>query len=256
MLVLFETPAGFVLFKVLDEGKFSKVDVIDHFGDFAKKIRRVFDDGVSGGVDGDGVRLGDTMSIGRAQVSRPGLRRLHKTERAKRTALALDKDEDDDVTSNDVFFHVYTKDRDGVTFIDSRSARCHAELVMRREEHIQATPDQPIDEDQLYYDAAGDCPKGLIYGLGSHARRNRRYVGLGSSMFREPMVRCLEFNAIISKLAQFEAFVQSQLGNAHGLWREHLSGTAAAVATISTTSRASPAGWDGFGSFTGAATRR
>jgi len=28
MLVLFETPAGFALFKVLDEGKLSKVEVI------------------------------------------------------------------------------------------------------------------------------------------------------------------------------------------------------------------------------------
>jgi len=32
MLVLFETPAGFALFKVLDEGKLSKVEVcILHF---------------------------------------------------------------------------------------------------------------------------------------------------------------------------------------------------------------------------------
>jgi len=29
MLVLFETPAGFVLFKVLDEGKLDKVEVSD-----------------------------------------------------------------------------------------------------------------------------------------------------------------------------------------------------------------------------------
>lgn len=28
MLLLFETPAGFALFKVLDEGKLSKVEVI------------------------------------------------------------------------------------------------------------------------------------------------------------------------------------------------------------------------------------
>lgn len=28
MLVLFETPAGFALFKVLDEGKLSKVEVL------------------------------------------------------------------------------------------------------------------------------------------------------------------------------------------------------------------------------------
>lgn len=31
MLVLFETPAGFALFKVLDEGKLSKVEVICFF---------------------------------------------------------------------------------------------------------------------------------------------------------------------------------------------------------------------------------
>ena len=31
MLLLFETPAGFALFKVLDEGKLSKVEVINDF---------------------------------------------------------------------------------------------------------------------------------------------------------------------------------------------------------------------------------
>ncbi|KAK9093314.1 hypothetical protein Syun_028225 [Stephania yunnanensis] len=31
-----------------------------------------------------------------------------------------------------------------------------AELVRRHEEHTQATPDRPIDEKQLYYDAAGE----------------------------------------------------------------------------------------------------
>ncbi|KAK9157619.1 hypothetical protein Scep_004193 [Stephania cephalantha] len=39
--------------------------------------------------------------------------------------LALDRDEDDEVTPNDVFLHVHTKDHDGVTFIDNRSARFH-----------------------------------------------------------------------------------------------------------------------------------
>ncbi|KAK9098705.1 hypothetical protein Syun_025750 [Stephania yunnanensis] len=62
----------------------------------------------------------------------------------------LDKDEDDEVTPNDVFFHVHTKDHDGVTFIDSRSARFHAELVRRRDKHTQATPNQLIDAEQLY----------------------------------------------------------------------------------------------------------
>lgn len=32
MLVLFETPAGFALFKVLDEGKLSKVEVMRFLG--------------------------------------------------------------------------------------------------------------------------------------------------------------------------------------------------------------------------------
>lgn len=31
MLVLFETPAGFALFKVLDEGKLSNVEVVIYF---------------------------------------------------------------------------------------------------------------------------------------------------------------------------------------------------------------------------------
>ncbi|KAK9101130.1 hypothetical protein Scep_024560 [Stephania cephalantha] len=101
--------------------------------------------------------------------------------------LALDKDEDDEVTPNDVFLHVHTKDHDGVTFIDSRSRV--AKLVRRREEHTQATPDQPIDEEQLYYDAAGVCPKGRVYGLGSLARKTRRYADPGASTSPEPMVR-------------------------------------------------------------------
>ncbi|KAK9162743.1 hypothetical protein Syun_003645 [Stephania yunnanensis] len=48
---------------------------------------------------------------------------------------ALDRDEDDEITPNDVFFHVHTKDRDGVTFIYNRSTRFHPELVRRHKEH-------------------------------------------------------------------------------------------------------------------------
>ncbi|KAK9088684.1 hypothetical protein Scep_027766 [Stephania cephalantha] len=114
---------------------------------------------------------------------------------------ALDKDEDDDVTPNDVFLHVHTKDHDGATFIDSRSAWFHAELVRRREEHTHATPDQPIDEKQLYYDATGECSKGRVYGLGSLAKRKRRYEDLGASMSREPMMRHSELDAVVQRLA-------------------------------------------------------
>ncbi|KAK9132412.1 hypothetical protein Scep_011940 [Stephania cephalantha] len=126
--------------------------------------------------------------------------------------LALDKAEDDEVTPNDVFLHVHTKDHDGVTFIDNRSAQFHAKLVRRREEHTQATPYHLIDKEQLYYDAAGVCPIGRVYGFGLLARKTRRYADPSSSTSQEPMVRRSEFDAVVQRLAQFEAFVQSQLG--------------------------------------------
>ncbi|KAK9121616.1 hypothetical protein Syun_019233 [Stephania yunnanensis] len=53
-----------------------------------------------------------------------------------------------------------------------------AEIMRRHEEHTQATPDQPIDEKQLYYDAAEECSKGRVYGLGSLAKMTRRYEDL------------------------------------------------------------------------------
>ncbi|KAK9160621.1 hypothetical protein Syun_006962 [Stephania yunnanensis] len=95
--------------------------------------------------------------------------------------LALDKDEDDEVTPNDVFLHVHMNYHNRVQFIDSRSAQFHVSEA--REEHTQATPNQPIDEEQLYYDAVGVYPKGRIYGLGSLARKIRRYANPGASIF-------------------------------------------------------------------------
>ncbi|KAK9093086.1 hypothetical protein Syun_027997 [Stephania yunnanensis] len=88
--------------------------------------------------------------------------------------LALDKDEDDEVTPNDVFLYVHTKDHDGVTFIDNRSTQFYAKLVRRREEHTHATLDQSIAKKHLYYDAV--YPNGCVYGLRSLARKNRRYA--------------------------------------------------------------------------------
>ncbi|KAK9148990.1 hypothetical protein Scep_007747 [Stephania cephalantha] len=58
----------------------------------------------------------------------------------------------------------------------------------------------------------GDCPKERVYGLGSHGRRKRRYGDPDVTTSREPMVRRSEFDAVIQKLAQFEAFVHNQLG--------------------------------------------
>ncbi|KAK9148667.1 hypothetical protein Scep_007424 [Stephania cephalantha] len=87
-----------------------------------------------------------------------------------------------------------------------------SKLVRKREEHTHATPDQPTDEEQLYCDAARDCLKEHVYGLGSLAKRKRRYADPGASMSREPMVRRSEFDAVVQRLVQFEAFMQSQLG--------------------------------------------
>ncbi|KAK9121278.1 hypothetical protein Syun_018895 [Stephania yunnanensis] len=113
---------------------------------------------------------------------------------------ALNRDEDDEVTPNDVSLHVHTKDLDG------------AELMRRREEHTRATLDQQIDEKQLYYDAVGECLKGYVYGLGSLVKRKSRYEDPSASTSRDPMVRRSKLDAVVQRLAQFEAFVHSQLG--------------------------------------------
>ncbi|KAK9083888.1 hypothetical protein Scep_030359 [Stephania cephalantha] len=80
-----------------------------------------------------------------------------------------------------------------------------AEIVRRREQHTQATPDHLIDEDQLYYDAAGEYPKGCVYGLRSLAKRKKRYDDPGANTSRELMVRHLELDAAVQRHAQFEA---------------------------------------------------
>ncbi|KAK9158253.1 hypothetical protein Scep_004827 [Stephania cephalantha] len=85
-------------------------------------------------------------------------------------------------------------------------------LVRRRKEHTQATPHRSIDEKQLYYDVAGECSKGRVYGLGSLAKRKKRYEDLSASTSGEPMVQRSELNAVVQRLAQFEAFIESQLG--------------------------------------------
>ncbi|KAK9161350.1 hypothetical protein Syun_007691 [Stephania yunnanensis] len=38
------------------------------------------------------------------------------------------------------------------------------------------TPDQPVDDEAVYYKVAGDCPKGCVYSLRSLWRKKRRYV--------------------------------------------------------------------------------
>ncbi|KAK9141098.1 hypothetical protein Scep_010779 [Stephania cephalantha] len=40
----------------------------------------------------------------------------------------------------------------------------------------QTTPDQPVDDEAVYYKVAGECPKGRVYSLRSLGRKKRRYV--------------------------------------------------------------------------------
>ncbi|KAK9148555.1 hypothetical protein Scep_007312 [Stephania cephalantha] len=67
---------------------------------------------------------------------------------------------------------------DGGRAVEPRQGLHMAKLVRRRKEYTQATLDQPIDEDTS----------------------------------QESIVRRSEFDAVVQRLAQFEAFVHSQLG--------------------------------------------
>ncbi|KAK9160806.1 hypothetical protein Syun_007147 [Stephania yunnanensis] len=55
--------------------------------------------------------------------------------------------------------------------------RAFEDKVQRRHQELtQTTPDQPVDDEAVYYKVAGECPKGRVYGLGSLGRKKRRYV--------------------------------------------------------------------------------
>ncbi|KAK9118512.1 hypothetical protein Scep_016605 [Stephania cephalantha] len=79
-------------------------------------------------------------------------------------------------TVNELYLHLHTVNHDGMTFIDTRSERFYDRLQMRRQELTQATPDQSVDDEAVYLKAAGECPKGRVYGLGSLGRKKRRYA--------------------------------------------------------------------------------
>ncbi|KAK9083886.1 hypothetical protein Scep_030357 [Stephania cephalantha] len=57
-----------------------------------------------------------------------------------------------------------------------------------------------------------EYPKGHVYVIRSLTKRKRRYDDPGANTSREPMVRHLELDAVVQRLAQFVAYLQSQLG--------------------------------------------
>ncbi|KAK9086667.1 hypothetical protein Syun_029061 [Stephania yunnanensis] len=50
------------------------------------------------------------------------------------------------------------------------------QLQRRRQELTQTTPDQPVDNEAVYYKVSGDYPKGCVYSLRSLWRKKRIYV--------------------------------------------------------------------------------
>ncbi|KAK9121096.1 hypothetical protein Syun_018713 [Stephania yunnanensis] len=88
-----------------------------------------------------------------------------------------------------------------MTFIDTRSERFYDRLQRRRLELTQATPDQPVDDEAVYLNVVGECPKGRVYGLGSLGRKKRKYADPGASTSQMPkMVPRAEFDIVADQL--------------------------------------------------------
>ncbi|KAK9087178.1 hypothetical protein Syun_029572 [Stephania yunnanensis] len=88
-----------------------------------------------------------------------------------------------------------------------------AKIHRRRQKLTQATPDQPVDDEAVYYNVAGECPGGRVYGLGSLGRKNRKYANPGASTSQMPeMVPRPEFDSIAEQSQQIVAFMQRSSG--------------------------------------------
>ncbi|KAK9118597.1 hypothetical protein Scep_016690 [Stephania cephalantha] len=111
-------------------------------------------------------------------------------------------------TMNEVYLHLHTVNHDGVTFIDTRLEQFYAKLQRRRQELTQATPDQPVDDEAVYFNVVGECPKGRVYGLRSLGRKNRRYADPGASTSQLlEMVPRSEFDSVVEQLRLVVAFM-------------------------------------------------
>ncbi|KAK9093093.1 hypothetical protein Syun_028004 [Stephania yunnanensis] len=126
---------------------------------------------------------------------------------------------------NELYLHLHTVNHDGMTFIDTRSERFYDMLQTRRLELTQATPDQPVDDEAVYLNVAGECPKGHVYDLGSLGKKNRRYADPGASTSQMPeMVPRAEFDIVADQLRKVMAFMHQQFGmtmDRAGLSRPH-----------------------------------
>ncbi|KAK9121556.1 hypothetical protein Syun_019173 [Stephania yunnanensis] len=104
-------------------------------------------------------------------------------------------------TVNELYLHLHTINHDDVTFIDTRSERFYAKLKRRRQVLTHATPDQLVDDEAVYYNVAGECPRGRVYDPGSLGRKKRRYADPGASTSKMPeMVPHSEFDSVTEQL--------------------------------------------------------
>ncbi|KAK9083254.1 hypothetical protein Scep_029725 [Stephania cephalantha] len=100
-----------------------------------------------------------------------------------------------------------------MTFIDTRSERFYDRLRGDVERATQATSDQSVDDEAVYLNVAGECPKGRVYGLGSLGRKKRRYADPGASTSQMPdMVPRAEFNVVAEQLRKVMEFMHQHLG--------------------------------------------
>ncbi|KAK9094251.1 hypothetical protein Scep_025720 [Stephania cephalantha] len=59
---------------------------------------------------------------------------------------------------------IYTEDNMELLYVlhGQEGGITHDKLQRRRQELTQTTPDQPVDDEAVYYKVAGDCPKGCV----------------------------------------------------------------------------------------------
>ncbi|KAK9128795.1 hypothetical protein Syun_017592 [Stephania yunnanensis] len=72
------------------------------------------------------------------------------------------------------------------------------------------TTNERLDDEEMYYNVASECPRGRVYGLGSLGRKKRRYADPGASTSQMPkMAPRSEFDSVAEQLRQIVAFMQS-----------------------------------------------
>ncbi|KAK9134823.1 hypothetical protein Syun_014153 [Stephania yunnanensis] len=109
----------------------------------------------------------------------------------------------------------FNKNYDASVFETTIRLHCKAKLQRRPQELTQTTPDQPVDDEAVYYKVAGECPKGCVYSLRSLGRKKRRYVDLDVSTSQEwKTAMCyavVEGQAVVTLINSWRSAMYSRL---------------------------------------------